>query len=311
MARHHPVARLHSAGRSMISAAKSGKTDGRKRRKRRDRSLAGLEYHGVAGSSLDCQQAVMRLLQSEISIAAARIISSGNTHCLLLTTAVGDQIAVKSGFSSGYGGTGPACFSATLQLLHSHRVEIDECVTDDPLIERLDQSALTVADVEDIRTVTAVRPSRWFEYILARHWDQGRDGTLWQEFLPVMPFSIIDCRIIDLALNFWDDPDGNLLRGYRRLEDLVRKRTGFVESNAKLFSRVFTGKETVLTWAVADDSEKIGRSNLFTSAYMAFRNPRAHQETPKSELLVEFLLLNQLYRLECEAVEVQVSATTA
>ena len=44
---------------------------------------------------------------------------------------------------------------------------------------------------------------------------------------------------------------------------------------------------------------------------MAFRNPRAHQETPKSELLVEFLLLNQLYRLEWEAVEVQVSATTA
>ena len=253
----------------------------------------------------------MRLLQSEISIATARIISSGNTHCLLLTNAVGDQIAVKSGFSSGYGGIGPVCFSVTLQLLHSHGMEIDECVADNLLIERLDQSALTVADLEDITTAKAPRPSRWFEYILARHQKQGRNGTLWQEFPPVIPFSIIDYRIMDLALNFWDDPDGNLLRGYRRLEDIVRKRTGLVESNTKLFSRAFAGKEAVLTWAVADESEKIGRSSLFIGAYMAFRNPRAHQETPKSELLVEFLLLKQLYRLEQEAVEVQILARTS
>ena len=245
----------------MISAAKSGKTASRKRQKRRDRSLAGLEYHGVAGSSHDCQQAVMRLLQSGISIGAARIISSGNTHCLLLTNAVGDQIAVKSGFSSGYGGTGPGCFSVTLHLLHSHRVEIDECITDNSLIERLDQSALTVADLEDITTAKALRPSRWFEYILDRHQEQSRNGTLWQEFPPVIPFSIIDGRIMDLALKFWDDPDGNLLRGYRRLEDLVRTRTRLVGSSTKLFSRVFTGKDAVLTWAVADDSERIGRSN--------------------------------------------------
>jgi hypothetical protein len=90
----------------MPSAAKSGKTDRRERPGRGDRSLAGLEYHGVAGSSQDCQHAVMRLLQCGISIARARIISSGNTHCLLLTNAVGDPVAVKSGFSSGYGGNG-------------------------------------------------------------------------------------------------------------------------------------------------------------------------------------------------------------
>jgi hypothetical protein len=80
----------------MTRVAKSGKTSSPKRLKRRDSSVAGLEYHGVAGSSQDCQHAVMRLLQC--GIAQARIISSGNTHCLLLTTTIGDQIAVKSGF---------------------------------------------------------------------------------------------------------------------------------------------------------------------------------------------------------------------
>ena len=289
----------------MASPAKTGKTGGGKRPKQPNRSLEGLEYHGVAGSSQDCQHAVMRLLQFGTPLARARIISSGNTHCLLLTNTIGDHIAVKSGFASGYRGSGPVCFSVTLQLLHSHGAEIDEWVADQSLLDRLDHSALTIADVENITRASAVRPSRWFQYILDQHEEQGRNGTLWQEFPAVVPFSIIDCRIMDLARNFWDNPDSNLLRGYRRLEDLVRERTDLTESNTKLFSRVFTGKDAVLTWAVTDEGEKNGRANLFTATYMAYRNPRAHQENPKAELLAEFLLLNHLYRLEREAVKAE------
>jgi hypothetical protein len=280
--------------------------DGRRRVKRRDRSLEGLEYHGIAGSSQDCQQAVMRLLQCGTPIIRARIVSSGNTHCLLITNAIGDHIAVKSGFSSGYGGTGPACFSITLQLLLSLSVEIDEWVADGSLIDRLDQSALTVADVENITTGSVVRPSRWSEYILDHHQRLGRDGSLWREFPPVIPFAIVDGRIMDLACEFWDDPDGNLLRGYRRLEDVVRERTGLTESHTRLFSRAFNGKDAILTWDVPDESERTGRANLFAGTYMAYRNHRAHQEAPKSEMLAEFLLLNQLYRMEREAVKAKV-----
>jgi hypothetical protein len=87
----------------------------------------------------------------------------------------------------------------------------------------------------------------------------------------------------------------------------VREKTGLAESSAKLFSRVFTGKDAVLTWDVPDEGERNGRINLFTGTYMAYRNPSAHREAPKSELLAEFLLLNQLYRLESEAVKTETS----
>jgi hypothetical protein len=60
----------------------------------------------------------------------------------------------------------------------------------------------------------------------------------------------------------------------------------------------------MLTWPVNDDGEKNGRANLFTGTFMAYRNPRAHREHSSEELLAEFLLLNQLYRLEFEAVAV-------
>ena len=245
----------------------------------------------------------MRLLQYGSSIARARIISSGNTHCLLLTSAIGDLIAVKSGFSSGYSGKGPKCFSATLQLLDSHGAEIDECLVEESTIDRLDNSALTIADVENLTKANAVRPVRWFQYVSYQHEDQALNGTLWREFPPVVPFAIIDSRIMDLARTFWANPDNNLLRGYRRLEDLVRERTGLRESSTKLFSRAFASDDAILTWAVTDESERKARANLFAAIYMAYRNPRAHQENPNAELLEELLLLNHLYRSERVAVK--------
>jgi uncharacterized protein Ymh len=263
--------------------------------------LAGIEYCGVSGASHDCQNAVLRLLQFGDDLIRARIVSCRGRHCLLLTFAYGDLLAIKSGFTSGYGGEGPRRFSLVLQLLNSHRVEIDECDVDDALMERLDKSALTTADIEELCSAAPVRPSRWSDYILDRHHDPAHAWKSWREFRPVIPFAIIDERIIDLAIAFSRNPDDGLLRGYRRLEDIIRSRTGIIdEHGTKLFSRAFAGSPPLLGWPDIDDGEKAGRLNLFTGAYMAHRNPRAHRE-PKSGYsshVVEFLLLNHLYLLE-------------
>jgi hypothetical protein len=93
-----------------------------------------------------------------------------------------------------------------------------------------------------------------------------------------MPFAIIDSRIADLAISFWNDLDDRLLKAYRRLEDIVRKRAGVQEHGTKLFSQAFIGNNAKLTWQNIDETEKVGRGTLFTAAYMAHRNPRAHRE---------------------------------
>lgn len=143
------------------------------------------------------------------------------------------------------------------------------------------------------------------DYILNKHYDDERSGKLWQEFHPVIPFAIIDSRITDLAIRFWEDPDNNLLSGYRRLEDIVRGRTGIDEHGAKLFSQAFSGPTSSLNWKDLDSGEQVGRVNLFTGVYMAYRNPRAHRELENydNDLLAEFLLLNHLYFLERESRE--------
>jgi hypothetical protein len=259
----------------------------------------GIEYHGVPGSSIDCQNAAMRLLQFGESIVRARILTSSSTHALLLTNGIGDVTGIKSGFTSGYGGAGPTAFSYVLQLLEAHAVEMNEYTVDKAVIERLDQSALTVSDMHLIEAAKPLRPNRWRDYVLKQHFDCQRQGTFWQDFPAVIPYAIIDSRIADLALGFWQSPDDKILTAYKRLEDIIRTRTGLKAHGAKLFSKAFSGETAQLHWEDIDDGETIGRTQLFTGAYMAW-NPLAHRESKKHphQQLTEFLLLNHLYTLE-------------
>lgn len=266
--------------------------------------LAGIEYLGVAGSSIDCEAAVVSLISSGRAPVRARILSSGNTHCLFLTDQTGDHIAIKSGFTSGYGGTGPTCFSQTLQLLESHGCELSESNCRIAVIERLDQSALDSTDVKTILNTRPISPSRLYDYILERHFKEARKGSLWEEISATMPFAIVDCRLFDLALTFRDHPDEILIAGYKKLEDRIRERTKLREHGQKLFVRAFQDAGAPLYWKGIDEGEKIGRANLFTGTFMAHRNPRAHRHStqPIKSLLSEFLLLNHLFRLEHEAL---------
>lgn len=270
---------------------------------RNGKASAGIEYAGVAGSSEDCKEAVIRRIQYGEKIHQARIVSADNTHGLLLANGIGDLTAIKSGFASGYGGEGPGAFSYVLQLLEAHGVELEEVEVNQALIERLDDSALTVGDVELINTARPVRPRRWHDYILDDDQRSTLRGRVWREFRPVIPYAIIDDRLTDLVLAFWDDPDAKLVTGYRRLEDLVRERTGLKGHGTQLLSAAFLGDKSALCWNELSENEQRGRGNLFTSAFMAHRNPRAHQElrADAEGQLRELLLLNHLYVLEREA----------
>jgi hypothetical protein len=267
--------------------------------------LARIEYVGIGGSSKDCQDGVLRLIQFGTPITHCAILSAGRDHCLLLRINEGDKVAIKSGFASGYAGQGPRTLSYVLQLLETHGAEIEEYEVDPTFIERLDASALTRSDMEALEAARPVQPTRWRDYVEERHWKYQKEGTLWQEEFPlVIPFAIIDPRLTDLALDFWSGPDARLLDGYRRLEDILRNRTGLITHGAKLFSQVFHPEHGNLTWKEVDEGERSGRMQLFTGTFAAHRNPRAHREQKERAALAlrEFLLLNHLYVLESQAI---------
>lgn len=171
------------------------------------------------------------------------------------------------------------------------------------MLDRLDQSALTSEDLKTVLNTKPRQPNRVYDFIREQHFTAARKGTLWDDVSPTVPFALIDPRLFELSISFSERPDEALLAGYRTLEDRVRERTKIKDHGQGLFSKAFREPDAPLHWKGIDDGERIGRVNLFTGAYMAHRNPRAHRRgsQPTKSLLSEFLLLNHLFRLEGEA----------
>ena len=272
--------------------------------------LAAIQYNGIPGFTSHCLNAIARLIHFGDRINAAKLLSCvtphSGTHCFLIDTNHNDLIAIKSGFSSGYLGEGCSGLSKALQLLSRHGIDIDEYNVTSDFIDRLDHSCLLDDDLNYIQSTQPVRPNRWYDYILDYNGLSLYDNNDLSGVLPtVIPFQIIDSRILDLALNFQKDPDAAIYSAYRRLEDIVRERAELKhESGSKLFSKAFCGNNSILYWGDIDGGEHSGKGNLFTSVFNANRNRRAHREieSSPSELLREFLLINELYLTEQQAL---------
>jgi len=74
------------------------------------KKLAAIQYVGTGGITSHCVDAISRLVHFGDKINTAQLLSHigphSGAHCFLLDINYGDKVAIKSGFSSGYGGEG-------------------------------------------------------------------------------------------------------------------------------------------------------------------------------------------------------------
>ncbi|AMT96276.1 MULTISPECIES: TIGR02391 family protein [Psychrobacter] len=268
--------------------------------------FAGIQYLGDSGVTQICKEAVIRLIHAGEDIKDVKILTFEeaylHAHALLLTLRYDIQVIVKDGFASGYNGEAPKGYAFVLNLLRNYTDNINEFIISKSIFERISSSSLTVKDIEYINSINPVRPARWYE---SAYTYKERERSIFSEFPLTIPMALLDPRLIELALEFDKNPDNAIMGAYRKLESIVKARTGLNNENGvKLFAKAFQGDDSVLYWENLDSGESKGRATLFTSVYMAYRNNRAHQE-PRHNLsddIREFILINQLFILESEAV---------
>lgn len=273
----------------------------------RSSDLAGIQYLGLDGITQSCLAALASLLAREDAITAAAILTCGQAHGFFIWTEFDEIIAIKAGFSSGYGGEGPRGFATALSLLQRHRVEVDEYFVDRFFMARLSASCLLQQDIDHVKKANRLRPRSWYDYIHPFREDvvyRGGEGVQ-QSYSVSIPFCVIDHRIMDLAIAFRTNPDGTIISAFRRLEDIFRARTGLAGEGTGLLGSAFAGDNPVLRWDVPDPGECRGRAQLFSAAFMAFRNARVHRELEldMKSALREFLVVNELFCLESEAMK--------
>ncbi|SPL71153.1 TIGR02391 family protein [Acinetobacter stercoris] len=261
-------------------------------------------YLGEAGITETCLYSLCNLIQTNTDLSDARLLTSEHSHAFILKDLTENFYIIRSGFTSGYPGEGPKGLAKALTILNKHQIDTEEILINSKLMSKLNNASLNDQDIDFIFKEKIIRPIRLHNYIYPFEYVVTKSSNLKRYYPLELPYSIIDDRIFDLALLFKQDPDSALIKAYKRLEDTIRIRTGLNEHSTKLFAQVFQGENALLGWGVPDSSEIKGRANLFTGTYMAFRNARVHRE--KNENLVhqyrEFLLINELYLLEAEAI---------
>lgn len=273
-------------------------------------NLAGIQYVGISGVTIACVEAVGQALITREITDAILVSNIGphpepgrqqGEHGILLKNQIGDYVAVKAGFTSGYGGEGPGGLGKALRMLESHKIEVGEVIISGEVLQRLNKSGLTEGDVNFIESA----PRRHGNIFTYAHGPYARDNgeNPWSRLPQLIPFPLLDERLLDLAVSFWSKPTDNLREAFVRLEEAVRERTGIEDHGSSIFRAAFMPGNARLTWPGLKDEERAARATLFEASYRAHRNPRAHRQLEDSleAQLSEFLLVNHLFRLEKSA----------
>lgn len=274
---------------------------------------AQLEYRGTRGITRHCLVALANFLQECRTTGRAILLSTPaddhgcRSHAFLLLLDDLPEVLVLDGFASGYGGEGPRGLSTAICLLDTRRWDMNEVELTAELFERLCARAATQNELQRILKLRRKPVSDVFRYVPRENLDSEAMKLAWRDLPINIPLPMIDVRLFDVAIAFWDDPDSLLSKAYRRLEDSVRDKTGFNSSNdhgARLFSRAFGNDKSPFVWLV-NGEETTCYAPLFTAAFTGFRNNRAHRdpgyESDKS-VAGELLLLNMLYLLEAQVM---------
>lgn len=270
----------------------------------RNENFYHIEYLGEKGITQRCLVSLGNLIQTNPNLTYALLLTNNQSHALIIKDIFESYFVIRSGFASGYSGEGAKGLATALSLLEKHQIETEEILVSSKILNKLNHSSLSDVNIDSLFSQEIIRPIRLHDYIYPFRTEVSEVYNPKRCYPLELPYSIIDDRIFDLALLFKQDPDSALLKAYKRLEDIVRTRTGINVNSSRLFSQALLPPKGCLTWDLPDNSEIDGRANLFINTYKAFRNARAHRE--KDENFIhqyrEFLLINELYLLESEAI---------
>ncbi len=253
--------------------------------------MPNIQYHGDSRTTQSCIDAIVRLLHFGDSIDLALMVTSDQYHAFLLTVNEYQKIVIQPGFASGYGGEGPKGLAKVIQLLRFHNVELEEVLVNSKLFSRIESCQLRERDLKEIEQLPYVRPLSWVDYL---H-DIGKvhDQVLQRVFPCEIPWSSLDPRLLDLAMQIKREDLSAVSQAFNRLETILKERCENLPKSLRgAANQVFSN-------GAARGSESAAEK-LFTSVYTLFRNPRAHEELnlTREEDIRCFVLINELFLLE-------------
>lgn len=261
-----------------------------------------IQYLGTPFTQ-DCLNAIGFILQTQQRIEKALLLSYDQKHAYLVKSDRSIYI-IRSGFTSGYLGEGPKGLASSLQLFLKHNIEVEEVCISEKRMKKVNKTSLSNNDLEHILKTKYIRPIQIHEYIYTIYNTLEYQVKNDRYYPTELPYHLIDSRILDLALKFNDDPSRSIFNAFIRLENIIKKRINSDKHSSALFEHAFCSENPPLICKSDDKRASQATGRMFPNIYKAFRNEHAHNEVskPLKTSIREFLLINELYLLEREAI---------
>ena len=267
-----------------------------------------IQYLGTPYTQ-DCIEAIALVLQIEEQVETALVLTYDHNHCFLIK-GYRSLYLIRNGFRSDHISEGYKGFVKALKLLQTHQVDIKELIVTLKEFETIKQNSLGDNHIETFLNNPSSRTNTIYEYISNLDYMLDKPLKTDNYYPNGLPLALIDERILDLALKFKTDADSSIMNAYTRLEDIVREKIDSKKFSSSLMEDVFCSdlkknRLSIFKWESENEESSTAIGRLFVNTFKAYRNQRAHSEVKKSlkQLQREFLLINELYLLESEAIK--------
>lgn len=264
--------------------------------------MADYDLVGVSGASHESFQALAIVLQTSERIEYAILVGAPIedspiwTHLFVIATESSTSprfVVVRSGFASGYGGTGPAYTSQAVLLLDSMDVETRGVEVDLETFRRIEDGTASYDELRALHEAPdSGRHGPW-DVVREGHWPNRDSQSLWRYWTTVwIPRALVHGEFQEHVAEFERNPHDSFLATTRKLESRLRQKLllfGAAEAKRlegrRLVDRAF-GKNGRLTWRAPDgepldDRERESRRELFAGTLGALRNIAAHDDDHK------------------------------
>ena len=253
---------------------------------------AEIQYMGISDDVETCVLAIDTVVNSENPPRKASIVTwrkdrSNRIYRHLFLFWYWNHVpltVVHSGFTSGYGGSGPHGFSEALCSILYREISTNEIFLSESEFNAIEKRRLTPKIIERLRTADDMPFEFPWHWIMPRH-SEITESEFWaQRHNPKMVFDFLDNEISKQCRKLYPlNREESVFVAFKvveeRLRALMSKSNDYQEdlTSDRLITRALNPTSGILTDKGLSPSEREGMHLMFKGAFQFVRNPRAHR----------------------------------
>lgn len=267
-----------------------------------------VQYLGIPGGSDECLLAVDTIVNSEFRPRRGTVVSWVKDRAnrlqehLFMFWDWNDVplTVVHSGFTSGYSGQGPRCFSQALCMILDRAIPANMVTVNEVEFNAIERRQLTDQIIATCKNADGPPLGlEWYGWTFPEHVQQIKEQTFWRDFhQPKLSTEFLDQELaVRCEKIFGHDRESAVAAAFKVVEERLRQSVDIPHAyGSQLVKDTLDPEKGILTDRNKSRQEQEGLYALFSGAMSFVRNPRSHRfvDEADNQLDIELVYLADL-----------------